>query len=81
MESLVDIGIKGESRASEAYTEEEFLIRVMYVYMEVSSPSWAMQAALKWGGSSLMFLAEAMLPTNWDRISPKCWEAYKWFRK
>lgn len=35
-----------------------------------------MQARLKWEGNSEMFLEEAKQPINWDRISPKCWEAF-----
>lgn len=67
--------IEKKSVGSEAYAESEFLTRAMYSYKEVSAPSWVMQALVKWEGNSEMFFVEAKQPINWDRISPKCWEA------
>lgn len=56
-------------------------MRVMYSYNEVSTPPWVMQALVKCAGIFVMSLVEAKLPTNWDNMSPKCWEAFtkiKW---
>lgn len=35
-----------------------------------------MQALLKCAGNFVISVAEAKLPTNWDSMSPKCWEAF-----
>lgn len=60
----------------ETYLISEFLILGMYSYKEVSAPAWTMQALLKCAGNLSRYFEEAKIPINWDRISPKCWEAY-----
>jgi hypothetical protein len=35
-----------------------------------------MQALLKCAGNFVVSVVEAKLPTNWDSMSPKCWEAF-----
>lgn len=61
---------------SGTYSASEFRIRGMYSYKDVSTPRWAMQALLRCAGNSVMSIVEANLPINWERMSPKCWEAF-----
>lgn len=65
-----------EGRKPETHSDLDFLMRGIYSYKDVRHPLWHMQALLKWAGNFLTSTVEAKFPTNWDRMSPKCCEAF-----
>lgn len=61
---------------STTYSRLEFRMRGIYSYKQVSAPPWAIQALLRCTDNCSISFVEAKLPINWERISPKCWEAF-----